>query len=80
MVMRVYQPTNALLASITVTLDPRIAGMFQDNGVLLTGGATALEQMLDQPMPIVANAADYTYTAAFALTTVVLSREQPPLG
>jgi hypothetical protein len=25
-------------------------------------------------------AADYTRTAAYALTTVVLSREQPPLG
>jgi alpha-mannosidase len=75
MVMRVYQPTNAPLADITVTLDPRIAGMFQSNSVLQAASATALEQALDQPLPIVPTATGYTFTAPFALTSVVLSRE-----
>jgi alpha-mannosidase len=80
MVMRVYQPTNAPLTDITVTLDPGIASMFQSSGVLNVAGATALEQALDQPLPIVPNATDYTFSAPFALTTVVLSREQASFG
>jgi hypothetical protein len=78
MVMRGYQPTNAPLAGITVTLDPSIASMFQSNGVLNVAGATALEQALDQPLPIAPNATDYTFTAAFALSTVVLPRRVTP--
>jgi alpha-mannosidase len=75
MIVRIYQATNAPLAGITVNLDPGIASMFQKNGVLDITGRTALELPLDQTLMILPDSAQFTFTAAYALTTLRLSRD-----
>lgn len=73
LVLRVYQPTNTVLSDVKLNIDPALASFFQQNGTLQITGRTALELPLEKALPITPNATDFTFEAAYSLTTLALS-------
>jgi len=76
LILRVYNPTTSPLGGIDVDIDSSMAVLFQLEGALQVSGRTALELPLQQPLAIERQAATFTFTADYALTTLAL--EQVP--
>jgi hypothetical protein len=75
LVVRIYQPTNAPLANVTVEIDPAIAALYQSAGVLNVSPKTALETTptsSGQDLSLQPAATSFLFTAPFALTTFAL--------
>jgi hypothetical protein len=64
------------MSGIDVNIDSSMAVLFQQEGALQVSGRTALELPLQQPLAIERQAANFTFTADYALTTLAL--EQVP--
>ena len=72
LILRVYKPTTSPMSGIEVYIDSSMAVLFQQGAALQVSGRTALELPLEQPLTIDAQAANFTFTADYALTTLAL--------
>lgn len=74
MIVRLYQPTDQSIASVTVAIDATIAGMFQDGGALQASLVTALEQPASDHGIVRTTASSFTLPLDHAMATVALNR------
>lgn len=72
MILRLYQPTNAALSSVEVTLDSTIAAMVQSGGSIAASAVTALEQPSGVNLNLSTTATTVTLDLPYAITTIAL--------
>ena len=74
MILRLYQPTDTNLDHVEVEVDPLIAAVFQDAGILKASAVTALEVPLTTGQAITTTNRTLALTMPHALATVALDR------
>ena len=74
MILRLYQPTDTDLDHVEVELDPLIATVFQDVGILKASAVTALETPVTSGQAITTTSRTLTLPMPHALATVALDR------
>lgn len=73
LILRVYQPTNAALSSVTLAIDPMLASHYRGGGSdLIATPVTAIEEPSSIALTLSTGASEVTTNLPFAITTIAL--------